>query len=71
MSIGQGLAQQDTLHPNNGKPSHFLIFFLVLFFEREAERAREGEAEREGERESQAGLTPDVGLNPTDCEIMT
>ena len=44
--------------------------------ERERERASEAGAEREGESESQAGSmlpaqSPDMGLSPTDGEIMT
>ena len=57
------------------------LFFLkvYLFILRERERkgahAGRGGAEREGERESQAGSTllaqPDVGLDPTNHEILT
>ena len=57
----------------------FFIFYFN-FFERETERvsmSREG-AEREGDTESEAGsrlravsTEPDVGLEPTNCEIMT
>ena len=59
-----------------------LITFLslLIYFEAEKERksmSTSGEgAEREGERESQAGSTlvntePNMGLSPTNCEIMT
>ena len=62
------------------------IFFNVYLFLRERERDREterqsmsgGRAEREGDTESKAGsrlravgTEPDVGLKPTDCEIIT
>ena len=50
-----------------------LFFFLSFLFLKE----REYKAEREGKRESQAGfihtvsVVPDVGLKPTNREIMT
>ena len=58
----------------------FLGFFNVYLFFRERERqsVSGGGAEREEETESEAGsrlsavsTEPDVGLEPTDCEIMT
>ena len=45
----------------------FFKSFLNLFLE----RAYGVGAEREGEQESQAGMEPDAGLEPTNCEIMT
>ena len=52
--------------------------FYYLFFERQRESTRQGGAEREGDTESEAGsrlwvvsTEPDVGLELTDCEIMT
>ena len=58
-----------------------IIFFNFYLFLREREREREnerGEAETEGDTESEAGsrlwavsTEPDVGLKPTNCEIMT
>ena len=46
--------------------------------ERERQSASKGGAEREGDTESEAGsklravsTEPDVGLEPTNCEIMT
>ena len=48
------------------------IFLVYLFFERErCAQASIGEVERDGERESQAGTEPNVGLEPTNHEIMT
>ena len=56
------------------------VFFLnVYLFERERERERDwGGAEREGDTESKAGsrfhtvsTEPEVGLEPTNQEIMT
>ena len=58
----------------------FLIFFNLFIFERERERERErvGERQREGDMKSNAGsrlqavgTEPDVGLQPTNSEIMT
>ena len=50
----------------------------VLFFERQRESTSRGGAEREGDTESEAGsrlpavsTEPDVGLELTDCEIVT
>ena len=54
-----------------------LHFFLSLFirFERESIQVGEGQREREGERIPSRLCTvsakPDVGLEPTDCEIVT
>ena len=47
-----------------------------LFILREREREQAGERQRETDRESQAGYAavsaePEVGLKPTDHEIMT
>ena len=50
-----------------------IIFFFLMFiyFEGEGERESRGGGER-GERESQAVSTePDVGLEPTNHEIIT
>ena len=59
----------------NGRTS-FVNFFNVYLFLRESV-SREG-AEREGDTESEAvsrlqavSTEPDMGLKPTDCEIMT
>ena len=64
--------------------SHLLLFFLRFIFERDRDRVRAGEGQRERERErethteSEAGsklqavsTEPDVGLELTNCEIMT
>ena len=60
--------------------SFFETFFNVYLFLRERERQKMsgGGAEREGDTESQVGSRlravgpePDVGLELTDCEIMT
>ena len=58
-----------------------MIFFNVFFLrERETDRqnASGGGAEREGDTESKAGsrlravsTEPDLGLEPTSCEVMT
>ena len=60
---------------------NFLIFFNVYLFlrQRERDRARRGEGpEREGDTESKAGsrlravsTEPHVGLELTNCEIVT
>ena len=59
---------------------HFQIFFNVYLIlrERERERMSRGGAETEGDIESEAGsklravsTEPDMGLEPTNCEIMT
>ena len=47
----------------------FLVFFKFIYFEREERESRRG-AEREGEKESQVSAEPNVGLEPTDQEIM-
>ena len=51
------------------------IFFNVyLFREREREKVEEGRRERERENPKQAptlSAEPDLGLEPTNCEIMT
>ena len=53
-----------------------MIFFNVLLILREKEREREqeraGKRQKEGERESEVGSSrdPDVGLKPTNREIM-
>ena len=51
---------------------------FICFLERERQSVSGGGAEREEETESEAGsrlsavsTEPDVGLEPTDCEIMT
>ena len=58
----------------------FFYIFLMFIFERVRERqsTRGGGAEREGDTEFKARsrlravrTDPDVGLKPTDCEIMT
>ena len=58
---------------------HFLNFFKSLFLrERERMRMSRGGAEREGDTESEAdsrlragNTEPDMGLKPTNREIMT
>ena len=59
-------------------PLKFFCFNVYLFFARERESTSRGGAEREGDTESKAssGLwpvstEPDVGLELTNCEIMT
>ena len=63
-------------------PLLFFIFFkyILFIFERERERQsmKRGEAERDGDTESEGGsrlqavsTEPDVGLEPTNREIMT
>ena len=57
-----------------------LFFFLIvcLFIERETGSKQGRGREREGDTESEAGsrlravsTEPDMGLEPTNCEIMT
>ena len=57
-----------------------LSYFLecLFIFDRERQSLSRGGAEREGDTESEAGsrlravsTKPDVGLEPTNCEIMT
>ena len=56
----------------------FFNFFNVYLFLRERKSVSGGGAETEGDTESEAGsriqavsTEPDVGLEPTNCEIMT
>ena len=56
----------------------FIKCSLIFEREREAELEQGRGAEREGDTESEAGsrpqavsTEPDVGLQPTNCEIMT
>ena len=51
---------------------------MFIYFERDRVWAGEGQREREGDTESEAGsrlwtvsTEPNVGLEPTNCEIMT
>ena len=51
---------------------------FIYFWRRERQSVSGGGAEREGDTESEAGsrlwavsIEPDVGLEPTNCEIMT
>ena len=50
-------------------------FFKCLFILRERERASKGGAEREGDRIPSrlhaVSAEPNMGLKPTNCEIMT
>ena len=57
-----------------------VLFYFLFIFERERERhtAQVGLGQREGDTESEAGARlwavstePDMGLEPTSCEIMT
>ena len=55
-----------------------VVYVFILKGREHEECTSEGGAEREGDRESQAGsrlqavsMEPDVGLEPTNCEIMT
>ena len=58
-------------------PEHF-FFFLIYLFLRGRDSVSRGGAEREGDTESEAGsrlqavsTEPDVGLQPTNCDIVT
>ena len=53
----------------------FFFKFIYLFWEREHEWAQAGEGQKEGDgipsRLCAISTEPDVGLEPTNCEIMT
>ena len=52
-----------------------ILLLFLMFILRESEPVPTGEGQKEGERESQAGsmpsTEPDMGLHPTNHEIMT
>ena len=55
-----------------------VFFFLMFISKRDRDRDRAGDGQREGDTESKAGsriwavsTEPEVGLKPTNCEIMT
>ena len=54
---------------------HFLKFFLYLFILRDRARVGEGQRERKRENPKQAlsaiSTEPDVGLDLTNCDIMS
>ena len=68
-----------TKSDSNSTLNFFLVFIYLRERERERAHARAGEgAERERDAESEVGsglravsTEPDVGLEPTNCEIMT
>ena len=47
------------------------MFFKFIYFEREGERVGESGTERIPSRLHPVGTEPDVGLDPTNCEIVT
>ena len=60
-----------------GSPVSFFLFKVYLYLRKERQSVSEGGAEREGDTESKAGsrlgavsTEPDVGLEPTNREIM-
>ena len=46
---------------------------MIIYFERERESVSRGRAERENLKQvlSAVSMEPNVGLNPTNCEIMS
>ena len=77
--VYNGLAVMGTIscHGKVRRRLCFICFFLT-FIQFERQRVSGGGAEREGDTESEAGprlsavsTEPNVGLKPTNCEIMT
>ena len=49
----------------------FFFQILFIYFEREREQKAQRESERESQAASALSTEPNVGLEPTNCEIMT
>ena len=71
--------QETDTQPTEPPRFPFKDFFMLVYIFRERERKREREGGRGTEREKErspsklhtVSAEPDVGLNPTNCEIMT